>query len=266
VRALVTTFYGSELRWAESRCRPAQRFLKTYCRRGTLIAISTATRRALASYTPRPVHVVPYPASLLPGEHPAGRAPGLRDRAPTVLFVGRLVERKGLSNLLRAAAGSRIPYRIVLVGFGPEEAALKSLASELGLVERVELTGRVSEAELSRRYAEADVFVLPATIDARGDTEGLGVVLLEALAHRVPVVATRRGGIPDIVIDRQTGLLVEDGDVIGLDRAIETLLSDPELAHRLATAGAEHVKRGFSVESVARRLAGIYRDAMQQAR
>ncbi len=267
-RALVTTFYGSELRWAENRFRPAARFLKTYCRRGTLIAISTATRRALARYTPRLVHVVPYPASLLPGEGTAGGGPGAAGgrgaagHVPTVLFVGRLVERKGVFNLLRAAAGSRIPYRVVLVGFGPEEAALRGLASDLGLAGRVELAGRVSEADLSRRYAEADVFVLPATIDARGDTEGLGVVLLEALSHGVPVVATRRGGIPDIVKDGETGLLVEDGDLAGLARAIDTLLSDPELARRLAAAGADHVRREFSVESVARRLAAIYRDAV----
>ena len=266
--ALVTTFYGSELRWAQSRFPPAERFLKTYCRRGTLIGISTATRRALARYTARPVHVVPYPASLVPGKGIVRGAPvqagGGREAAghvPTVLFVGRLVERKGISNLLRAAAGSRIPYRIVLVGFGPEEAALRGLATDLGLAGRVELAGRVSEAELSRRYAEADLFVLPATLDARGDTEGLGVVLLEALSHGVPVVATRRGGIPDIVKDGETGLLVEDGDVVGLGRAVETLLSDPELARRLATAGADHVRREFSIESVARRLAKIYREA-----
>jgi glycosyltransferase involved in cell wall biosynthesis len=178
-----------------------------------------------------------------------------------VLFVGRLVERKGIANLLRAAAGSRLPYRVALVGFGPEEARLRSLAAALGLADRVEFAGRVSDAELSRRYAEADVFVLPATIDARGDTEGLGVVLLEALAHGLPVVATRRGGIPDIVIDGETGLLVEDGDAAALARAIERLLADPALARRLAERGADHVRSEFGVESVARRLAAIYRAA-----
>jgi glycosyltransferase involved in cell wall biosynthesis len=268
-RALVTTFYGSELRWAQNRFRPAETFLKTYCRRGTLIAISGATRGALARYTSRPVHVVPYPASLGPTSRPGERDEARRGRGgrpdrhvPNVLFVGRLVKRKGIANLLRAAVGSRIPYRIVLVGFGPEETALRALASELGLGERVELAGRVSEAELSRRYDEADVFVLPATLDERGDTEGLGVVLLEALTHGVPVVATRRGGIPDIVKNGETGLLVEDGDLAGLGRAIDTLLADPDLGRRLAGAGADHVWRQFSVESVAAKLAGLYRTAI----
>jgi glycosyltransferase involved in cell wall biosynthesis len=262
-RALVTTFYGAELAWAESRFPPARAFLKTYCRRGTLIAISSATRLALERYTARPAHVVPYPASLtpvVPAEQGQLRVVG---REPTVLFVGRLVERKGVANLLRAAARSARGYRVVLVGFGPEEAALRRLAAELGLGGRVEFAGRVSEAELAERYARADVFALPATLDARGDTEGLGVVLLEALSHRVPVVATRRGGIPDIVVDGETGLLVEDGDVGALADAIDRVLANPGLGRRLAAAGAERVRREFSVESVARRLASIYREALE---
>jgi phosphatidylinositol alpha-1,6-mannosyltransferase len=258
-RALVTTFYGAELRWAESRFKPARLFLKRYCRRGTLVAISAATAEALRRYTPRPVHVVPYPASFVPP--PAARPRRPAGVVPTVLFVGRLVERKGVANLLRAAAASPLPYHVVLVGFGPEELALRELARELGLGERVEFAGRVSEAELSRKYAEADLFVLPATIDARGDTEGLGVVLLEALSHGLPLVATRRGGIPQIVRDGETGLLVEDGDIPALGRAIERLLRDRPLAERLAAAGADHVRRNFSVESVAAQLAAIYREA-----
>lgn len=258
-RALVTTFYGAELAWAEQRFRPARRFLKSYCRAGTLVAISTATRRALERYTTRAIHVIPYPASFHALEPSRGRD-AVPD-VPTVLYVGRLVERKGVANLLRAAGGSEIAYRVVIVGFGPEESRLRRLSEELGLAARVEFTGQVTENELARRYAAADVFVLPATLDARGDTEGLGVVLLEALGHGVPVVATRRGGIPDIVLHEETGLLVEDGDVSDLRLAIERLLRDRALAARLARAGREHVLRNFSVASVAARLAEVYREA-----
>lgn len=260
-RALVTTFYGSELRWAQSRFKPSELFLKAYCRRGTLVAISTATRRELARFTSRRVHVVPYPASLVPRE-PDGVRPRPRGRVPNVLFVGRLVARKGVDRLLRAAAASAVPYRVTIVGFGPQEGGLRDLAARLGLAERVEFAGRVSEADLARRYAEADVFVLPATVDERGDTEGLGVVLLEALAHGIPVVGTRRGGIPDIVLDGETGLLVEDGDVAALNGAIERLLEDPDLAQRLVAAGQAHLRRSFSAESVAGRLARVYRESL----
>ncbi|MFN2433249.1 MAG: glycosyltransferase family 4 protein [Gemmatimonadota bacterium] len=256
-RALVTTFYGAELRWAESRFPPARSFLKVYCRGGTLVAISSDTARWLARYTARPVHVVPYPSAL------PDVAPGRVGRGgdATVLFVGRLVARKGVANLLRAAALPGRSFRVEVVGFGPEERPLRALATELRLGDRVEFAGRVSAADLARRYAAAEVFALPATVDARGDTEGLGVVLLEALAHGVPVVATRRGGISDIVQDGETGLLVEDDEPRSLRAAIERLLEDPALARRLAEAGAERVRREFSAQAVAARLAAVYRDA-----
>jgi phosphatidylinositol alpha-1,6-mannosyltransferase len=263
--ALVSTFYGAELRWAESRFPPVRTFLKLYCGRGTLIAISSATRDVLRRYTSRPVHVVPYPASLSPLQRSNGSPHEERASAglPTVLFVGRLVERKGLANLLRATASSGRPYRLVLVGFGPEEQPLRALAAELGISERVDFAGRLSTSQLSRAYAEAAVFALPATVDSRGDTEGLGVVALEALLHGVPVVATRRGGITDVVRDGETGLLVEDGDIHALSAAIDRLLEDRDLAVRLARAGAEHVRRNFSAASVAGRLAAIYREAVE---
>lgn len=257
-RGLVSTFYGAELRWAESRFPPARAFLKWYCRRGTLIAISGSTARALSRYTARAIHVVPYASALPAGSR---RAPADAEREPTVLFVGRLVARKGVANLLHAAAAAARPFRVEIVGFGPEEPALRRLAAELGIAERVEFAGRVADGELASRYARADVFVLPATVDERGDTEGLGVVLLEALAQGVPVVATRLGGIPDVVLDGETGLLVEDGDVGALARAVERLLADPRLATRLAEAGARHVQERFSVEGVAAQLARLYRDA-----
>jgi glycosyltransferase involved in cell wall biosynthesis len=253
--ALVTTFYGAEIRWAERAFPPARAFLKWYCRRGTLVAISNATRRALERYTSRPIHVVPYPAALAPA------AAGERRGGGGVLFVGRLVRRKGVDGLIRAAAGSPRPYRVTVVGFGPEEAALKALAARLGLAGRIEFAGRVDDAELARRYAAADVFALPATLDERGDTEGLGVVLLEALAHGVPVVAAGLGGITDIVEDGVTGLLVPHDDPAALDAAIRRLLDDPALAAHLARAGGERVERRFGVAAVARALARLYREA-----
>jgi glycosyltransferase involved in cell wall biosynthesis len=252
----VTTFYGAEIRWAERAFPPARAFLKWYCRRGTLVAISTATRRALERYTSRPIHVIPYPAALEPREGAQPRGGG------GVLFVGRLVRRKGVDGLIRAAAAARRPYRVTIVGFGPEEAALRALAGELGVAARVEFTGRVDDAELAHRYAAADVFALPATLDERGDTEGLGVVLLEALAHGVPVVAADLGGITDIVENGVTGLLVPHGDPAALDAAIRRLLDDRALASRLAQAGAARVRERFGVESVARALAGVYRQAV----
>src|SRR5437899_350461 len=115
-----------------------------------------------------------------------------------------------------------------------------------GLEHRVEVRGRVAEQELRRAYAGASVLVLPAIVDARGDTEGLGVVLLEAMSYGVPVIGSDLGGITDIVIDGETGLLVPPQDSAALAAALERLATDRGLARRLGEAGGSHVRRHFS--------------------
>src|SRR5437899_2041063 len=100
--------------------------------------------------------------------------------------------------------------------------------------------------ELRRAYAGASVLVLPAIVDARGDTEGLGVVLLEAMTYGVPVIGSDLGGITDIVVDGETGLLVPPQDSAALAAALERLATDRGLARRLGEAGRSHGRRHFS--------------------
>src|SRR6266567_2967760 len=180
--ALVTTFYGVELRWVKT----AMPFLRGF--------LKWAGRRSAGA---------PF----------------------TVLFVGRLVERKGVSHLVDAVSllRSGVDVRLVIVGDGPERARIEARVREQGLDGRVAVRGRVSDAELQAAYAAADVFVLPAVMDRRGDTEGLGVVLLEAMNHRVPVIASAIGGITDIVEDGVSGLLVPPGDGTALAAALARL-------------------------------------------
>ncbi|MFN2384404.1 MAG: glycosyltransferase family 4 protein [Gemmatimonadota bacterium] len=252
--ALVTTFYGAELRWAERRFRPAVAFLRWYCRRSHLVAISESTRAALAPYTARPVEVIPYGVPL-PEAPPSG------ERAlaePTLLFVGRLVARKGVDRLLEALAtlaGRR--WRLEVVGFGPDRDALERQAAALGLAERVAFLGRVPNAELEAAYSRAYGFVLPATLDARADTEGLGVVLLEAMAYGVPVVATRMGGIVDIVEDGVNGWLVEDS-VPALAAGVARLLDNPDQARGMGKRGRARVRDAFGWDSIVTRLEAVY--------
>ena len=118
--------------------------------------------------------------------------------------------------------------------------------------------------ELIAAYRRAACFVLPATLDEREDTEGLGVVLLEAMSYGVPVVATRRGGIVDIVEDGRTGLLVED-EPEALARAIVALLSDPARRRALGEAGRARVRERFGWDSIVDRLEAVYRSAAERA-
>ncbi|MFN2383745.1 MAG: glycosyltransferase, partial [Gemmatimonadota bacterium] len=107
-------------------------------------------------------------------------------------------------------------------------------------------------------YRRATCFVLPATLDERADTEGLGVVLLEAMSYGVPVIATRRGGIVDIVDDGRSGLLVED-EPAALADGIAALLDHPERRRELGRAGRARVRERFGWDSIVDRLEAVYR-------
>ncbi len=261
---LVTTFYGVELRWVKTAMPFLKPFLAWAARRSDrVVAISSYTADQLRELADVPIEVIPYTTSLPPAPAPARAAspPG----APwTALSVGRLVERKGVTHLVDAvrllwARGRDI--RLVVVGDGPERSRLEQQIREHGLDHRVELRGQVSAEALQQAYAAADAFVLPAIVDRRGDTEGLGVVLLEAMNQRVPVVASRIGGIPDIVEDGVSGLLVPPGDAAALAAALERLAREPDLAARLGDAGYRRLRERFSWEAIVARWEAVYQAA-----
>lgn len=260
--SLVTTFYGVELRWVKTAMPFLKRFLAWAARRSDrVVAISSYTADELRELADVPIEVIPYTTSL-PDAAPATPKPS---GAPfTVLFVGRLVERKGVVFLIEAIRrlASERPTRLVIVGDGPERGRIARQARELGLEDRVVLRGQVSPGALQEAYAAADAFVLPAIVDRRGDTEGLGVVLLEAMNHRVPVVASGIGGIPDIVENEVSGLLVAPADADALARAIERLVADSRLTARLGEAGYRRLRERFSWEAIVARWEAVYRGAV----
>jgi glycosyltransferase involved in cell wall biosynthesis len=204
-----------------------------------------------------PIEVIPYAAALPSSSSTPQHAP----HSATVLFVGRLVERKGVAHLIEAMGQLQNQRRtqLVIVGEGSERPRLEARARELGLADRVVFRGRVGDAELRRAYETADVFVLPSVLDSRGDTEGLGVVLLEAMNYGVPVIASRIGGIVDIVTDNETGVLVPAGDAIALAGALEKLFADPARARRLGEAGRRRLAEHFSWDAILERYEAVYR-------
>jgi glycosyltransferase involved in cell wall biosynthesis len=260
---LVSTFFGVELTWMEKQFP----FLAPLLRRlvsgsDAVTAISTYTAERLARQVPgvRP-SIIPFGAAV---DAPPVPPPYTYDgtRPFEMLFTGRLVERKGVHVLLDALA--RLPperrARLHVLGDGPDRERLEARAAELGLPgERVVFHGFVPTEELQRRLETCDAFVLPAVIDAKGDTEGLGVVLLEAMSYARPVIASAAGGIVDIVRDGRNGWLVPPGDAAALAGAITACMDDPERARTLGLHGREDVEAGFSWDVIADRLAEIYR-------
>jgi glycosyltransferase involved in cell wall biosynthesis len=138
---------------------------------------------------------------------------------------------------------------------GPELDSLKQLAHLLKLSERVIFAG--SHADVRTFYAAADLFALPSL------SEGSSNVLLEAMAAKTPIVATKAGGNPEIVLHKETGLLTPVGDSRSLASAIAQLLREPDLASRLADAGFARAIGEFSVEQYRRRLLGFYAEALE---
>ncbi len=177
-----------------------------------------------------------------------------------LLFVGRLVEKKGLVHLLEAmpAILARHPQaKLSVVGKGPEEGRLRCLADELGILDRVAFLGPIPNAELPRLYRRAAVFIAPSVVAEGGDQEGLGLVIAEALACECPVVASDLPVIRDVVIDGITGLTARERDSADLASKVIALLDNPELRRRLAEEGRRHVLARFDWEVVADRYARL---------
>jgi glycosyltransferase involved in cell wall biosynthesis len=169
----------------------------------------------------------------------------------TILSVGRLVEKKGTDVLLDALA--RLPrelcWRLVHVGGGPLAKELKRRAESLGIAERIEWRGALTQSELIKEYRAADLFALASRIASDGDRDGLPNVLMEAQTQGLPCVATRVSAIHELIEDGVTGLLVPQESPDQLAAAIESLLRDPGIRYKLGEAGRRRVATRFGLDA-----------------
>ena len=189
-----------------------------------------------------------------------------KDGELMVLCVGRLVEKKGINYLVEAFAdvAKSVPNsRLVIVGSGPMDSYLKDLARKLGIHSKVSFCGEISHKDLPKYYCAADLFVLPSIIDKHGDREGQGVVYLEAMASKVPVIGTNTGGIPDVITSRDVGLLVPEKNSRALAAAIIKLLQNRKLRERMGEKAYEHALRRFSWRHIAEEYVKMYRKCIK---
>jgi glycosyltransferase involved in cell wall biosynthesis len=167
---------------------------------------------------------------------------------PLILSVGRLVPKKGLNDLISACQllkARGVKYRCAIVGEGPLRGELESQISKLGLEGTVTLLGAMAHDRLVALYGQASVFALSPQVMADGDRDGIPNVLAEAMAAGLPVVSTRVSGIPELVEDGRTGLLVGPKDPAALADAVERLLRDPKQGQSLAVAARRKMEDSF---------------------
>jgi glycosyltransferase involved in cell wall biosynthesis len=206
------------------------------------------------------VHVIPHG---LPLDRFRAVPAGDHGRPIRIVSVGRLVEKKGFPDLLKACAVVRAAghdFTCDIYGSGPLADHLERLRDRLGLAGVVVFRGERDQEGIAEAFTSADVFALTPCVADDGDRDGIPNVMVEAMACGLPVVTTAAGGVLDLVRDGETGLVARPHDVAAIARNLATLLTDQRLRRQLGAAGRTAVEEGFDIEVSARRLAALYAD------
>ncbi|MBD3321986.1 MAG: glycosyltransferase [Chitinivibrionales bacterium] len=232
-------------------------FLSRFIRNADAVVVNSSfTKKQVTGLVDRDVAIIPYGTTITPREVDRSRI-----ERHHIFSVGRLIERKGFRYLLGAMPQILEHWpdaRLTIAGGGPLYSTLAAQAESEHLAHAVRIAGKVPQEELESLFACCDVFVLPSIVDRRGDTEGLGVVLIEALTYQKPVIATDVGGIPDIVKNNTTGILVPQQDSSALASAVSSLFSEPEKAKNMGEHGFEFINSQFSWTGIINRLVQLY--------
>jgi glycosyltransferase involved in cell wall biosynthesis len=187
--------------------------------------------------------------------------PSVQRKTDELLFVGRLVEKKGVHFLLEAmpkVMEKHPTVRLILAGSGPVEQELRQQAQRLHLSEKIDFLGMVTQTQLPALYQRATLAIFPFIVAKSGDQEGFGLVQVEAMGCECPVIAGDLPAIHDIITHEENGLNFPSGNAQALADAIIKLLDDPELRARLAGEGRKSVVQKFDWEIVAGKYAGVY--------
>jgi glycosyltransferase involved in cell wall biosynthesis len=261
---LVLNFHGAELLLIRKKkwVKPLLKFAIGQAQ--AVFANSSFTAGKIKALRNVDVEWSPYGTTLESGEISAEptQAPHPVNGKFKILFVGRHIERKGICYLIEAAKYlPRDQFEIRIVGVGDLTDKLKAQAAEVSTTPdaaNIIFTGKLSPEELANEYKTANVFTLPAIVDSKGDTEGLGVVLIEAMELGLPVVASNVGGIPDVVVDGVSGILVPEKNPEALASAYKRLAAEPELQKQLLEGARKRIDECFNWSKIVERQIAVY--------
>ena len=260
---LVLNFHGAELLLIRKKkwVKPLLKFAIGQAQ--AVFANSSFTASKIKALRNVDVEWSPYGTTLEFGNQNSefGMEPHPINNKFKILFVGRHIERKGIRYLIEAAKYlPRDQFEIRIVGVGDLTEELKKLASESATPNSAEIifTGKLSPEALANEYRTANVFTLPAIVDSKGDTEGLGVVLIEAMELGLPIVASNVGGIPDVVVNGVSGILVPEKDPQALASAYKRLAAEPELVKQLLAGSRKRIAECFTWDGIIERQIAVY--------
>src|SRR6185369_14733494 len=178
----------------------------------------------------------------------------VRDDSFTLITVSRIVPNKAIDLVLKALQiinRNEIPFRYIVVGEGPERESLQQLSANLGLQNKITFTGYISDEDKWRLLQASDLYVMPSRVRPEDQHEGFGIAFLEAAACGIPSVGTNAGGIPDAVLDGETGMLVEPDSPEALAQTLTFLYRNPAVRMRMGMAARERARTQFSPSIVA---------------
>jgi hypothetical protein len=187
---------------------------------------------------------------------------------PRIVSVGRLVAFKGFEDLIEACselARRQIDFVCDIIGDGPLRGTLQAKIEQLALSSRVNLLGSLSQGAVLEKLQAADIFALASTTDAQGATDVFPTVVLEAMASARPVVSTRLAGIPELVVDGQTGIVAPSGDSTAIAHALGHLLRNPELRLRFGNAGRVRIEQHFRIDQTVAPLIKLFQNAGEKS-
>lgn len=251
--------HGSRTRQYWQGVKPAirRRIDAMFVGAGRVLVLGEIWRRFVADQAPAAASRI----TILPNATRAATFPHVPDAQVRILFLGRVGERKGVPELIEAlgALPREGGWRAIIAGDGDLDQSLARIA-DLGLQDKVTMPGWVGPEDVARLLAASDILVLPSY------DENLPMSVIEAMANGLAVVATPVGATEEIVVDGQTGLLVQPGDIPGLTTALSRLLDDPALRMRLGQAAkATHAER-LEIRPYAVRLQQIWREVAQASK
>ncbi len=270
---LITTFHGFDATLATGYfwCSPAwfnyPLFRQRLARQGALfLCVSSFIRdRVLAMGFPETrthVHYIGIDIDKTRARNP-------REETPMILHVGRQVEMKGTVYVIRAFAkiAQQVPeVELVIIGDGPLRQRMQALAQSLGLAQRVRFLGAQPHQTVMTWMRKAAMLVLPSVQTRTGRNEGLGMVFLEAAASGVPVIGSYQGGIPEVIIDGETGLLVPQRDVEALAARMTQLLDDRSMREQMGRQARRLVEQRFNIRRQTEKLESFYESVLSNRR